>query len=285
MKIQFFAFLYRVLPKGLISRIMGGIARLRLPRFLLDSIINAYCANYRVNRDEMEVPPGGFVSFNMFFTRKLKKGVHTIDRGEYSVVSPVDGRVDQCGAIDGSAIIQAKGISYTVESLVPSGRAKDFMGGSFITIYLSPADYHRIHSPVTGKIDGYLHIPGKLFTVQKYMVDRMPGLFAKNERIITFITTGSGKTALCKIGALGVGRITLSYAAAMTNRFFRSHEEKYFDTTARIAVKKGDEVGLFNLGSTVILLFENGMVKFNPLPEGTRVRMGQKIGVMKKRGR
>jgi len=273
--------IFKYLPKGFISRVFGGVALIPLPEPVLKRIIDWYCAKFGVNLDEAVIPESGFRNLNEFFTRKLKNGARVIDKDAKSVVATTDSRVDQYGNITEERIIQAKGITYSVRDLIPSGEAEKYIGGKFITLYLSPGDYHRIHSPVAGKITGFFNIPGKLYTVQEYMVNNLPDLFAVNERLITYIKTTKGNVAVCKIGAINVGKISLSYDKAVTNKFIRKRYEHFYPEKERIPVKKGDELGIFNLGSTVIILFEKGMIDFRKLKYGQKVKMGEKIGTFK----
>ena len=270
--------IYKMLPKSLISRAFGYITRIPVPAFLLDPIIRAYSGKFGV-RDEYIRPAGGFRNFDEFFTRRLRDGVHAVENGTFAV-SPVDGRIDQSGEIRDAAIVQAKGIDYLLTDLLPSDTSRSFAGGSFMTIYLSPGDYHRIHSPVTGTITGWFNIPGALFSVQESMVLGLPGLFVNNERIVTYIETGAGLAAVCKVGALNVGRISLSYYDLHTNRLFRRRKEFFFDGSDRVPVRAGDELGIFHLGSTVILLFQKGMVRLDAFNPGDRIRMGARIGAL-----
>jgi phosphatidylserine decarboxylase len=271
-------YFFKILPTCLLSRVAGVIAQLHIPRFLLNAIINWYCKNYKVDREEYLTPESGFKNFDMFFTRKLKKGVHEIDKSKKSVISPVDGRIQEYGEIKGNSILQAKGIDYSLEELIPSDTAREFSDGSFMTIYLSPSDYHRIHSPVNGSIKGYYNIPGKLYTVQEYMVKGYKGLYSINERLISYIQTDNGLVAVCKIGALDVGRITLSYSDVVTNRAFRKREERLFQNDSTPLIKKGDELGIFHIGSTIILLFQKNTIEFARFKTGDRLRVGEVIG-------
>ncbi|MBN2040232.1 MAG: phosphatidylserine decarboxylase [Spirochaetes bacterium] len=270
-------YVFKIMPKGFISRIFGFLTRIRFPKFFLNYVIKKYCEGYKVNTEEINYPGKGFRTLDDFFTRKLKQGVHQVDSGRNSIVSPVDGRIDQFGKIDGNRIIQAKGIDYTVNALVPSDTAQRFIDGHFITLYLSPADYHRIHSPADGKITGYFAVPGKLFTVQEFLVNGIKGLFTKNERLISYIENRNTLFAVCKIGAMNVGRITLSYSGIVTNRFFRKREELFFKKDSQSDISRGDELGVFHLGSTIILLFQKDTVKFAEIETGQKVRMGQRI--------
>ena len=274
-------FFFKVIPKGMISRFFGYITRLRIHQYILAIIINWYCKKFGVKKDEILHPPGGFKTFDDFFTRKLKEGARRIDSSADAVISPVDARISYFGRINKKSIIQAKGIEYSLEALVPSAKAKEFIDGDFITLYLSPADYHHIHSPVDGNITGFFNIPGKLFSVQEFMVNGLRGLFSKNERVISYIKTGRGLVAVCKVGAMNVGRITLSYAGVVTNRTFRHRNEFFYPEKFCPHIIKGESIGTFHLGSTVILLFQKDMIKFEKLEIGKTVRLGQRIAVYK----
>lgn len=268
--------LFKMIPTCFLSRLAGYITRMPLPRVMLYPVIRWFTNKYGI-KNEYEIPAGGFRNFNQFFTRRLRPGVHTIDRAKDAVVSPVDARVDQYGPITGSTIIQAKGLTYTLEELIPSKTAASFRDGSFMVLYLSPSDYHRIHAPVSGSIIGWFHVPGRLFTVQEYFVQQLRGLFAVNERLISFIKAPAGLVAVCKIGAFNVGSMTLSYNRVRTNRFFRRRREEIFPASNTIAIRAGDELGMFNLGSTIVLVFQKDMVTLESFTAGDRVRVGQRI--------
>ncbi len=278
MKKQLLIFIFILLPKSILSRIFGVITRIPFPQWLLRIVIKKYSNAFKIKTDEYETPSGGFRNFDSFFTRELKKGIHTIDDDPTAVVSPVDARIDQYGQIDDGTIIQAKGIDYSLYDLVPSDQAKVFECGSFMTLYLSPADYHRIHSPVSGDITGYFHIPGKLYSVAEFMVQGLRGLFSKNERLISYIDTGKGQVAVCKIGAMNVGRMSISHAPVVTNRTFRRTKEVLYENALRPSIKAGEELGMFHLGSTIVLLFEKDYIRFIENNTGKTIRVGQKIG-------
>ncbi len=272
--------MFKLLPKSMFSMLFGWIALIPLPGAIMKGIIDWYCKKYGVIFEEAVVPEGGFRNLNMFFTRELKKGARKIDKSAGSVVAATDSRVDQFGNITKERIMQAKGITYSVRDLIPSSEAEKFIGGKFITLYLSPGDYHRIHSPVDGKITGFYNIPGKLYTVQDFMVKNLPDLFSINERLITYIKTKNGDVAVCKIGAMNVGKISLAYDDSVTNSLFGKRYEKIYDKSEMKSVKRGDEIGIFNLGSTVIILFEKGMINFSRLKYGQMVKVGEKIGTL-----
>ncbi len=271
-------FLFRIIPTNLLSRIFGIITDIPFPGFILNRVIDWYCNKFSVKKDEMLIPDEGFRTLDKFFTRALKPGVIIPDNSPDAIVSPVDARIDQFGKIETDSIMQAKGLDYTLKDLLPSSFAENFINGSFITLYLSPGDYHRIHSPVKGIVTGYNYIPGKLFTVQEYMAKGLPGLFSKNERLITYMDSSAGRIAVCKIGAMNVGRISHSFSDVVTNKTFRKKKEILFNKGNTSPVNAGDELGIFHLGSTVIILFERDSIEFSDFTEGNTVRVGQRIG-------
>ena len=273
--------LFKIIPKSALSMIFGWLTLVPLPEGIMTPLISWYSKKYGVILEEAVVPEGGFRNFNMFFTRELKKNARKIDKSAGSVVATTDSRADQFGNITKERIIQAKGITYSVKDLIPSPEADKFIGGKFITLYLSPGDYHRIHSPVDGKITGFFNIPGKLFTVQDFMVKNLPDLFSMNERLITYIKTTKGNVAVCKVGAFNVGKISLAYDNTVTNRLIGKKFEKIYTKNEFKPVKRGEEIGTFNLGSTVIILFEKGMINFSRIKQGQKVKMGEKIGTLK----
>lgn len=274
--------IFKIIPTRFLSRLFGWFTRIRLPNSLLNAIIRWYCRTYGVKTDEIRYPEEGFSTFNQFFTRQLIPGTHRIDPGTDSIVSPVDGRIDQFGSITGNTLLQAKGIEYSLEELLPNQKYHDFKDGNFVTLYLSPADYHRIHSPVSGTVNAYQVIPGALYTVQDWLVKRMPGLFTANERVVSYIHANRGRVAVCKVGAMNVGRISLSYADVVSNRsLIRKFREHEYTNGMGPVVAKGDELGIFQLGSTVILLFEKNTIELSSLKEGQKVRMGDAIGRFK----
>ncbi len=274
-------FLFKIIPTSLLSRIFGLICMIPLPSFIITRFIQWYSAKFNI-KNEYNEPSGGFPTINQFFTRTLKPGIHIINQSKNAVVSPVDARIDQYGTIDDNAIIQAKGISYSLNDLIPSKTADRFRNGTFMTLYLSPGDYHRIHSPVNGTITGYFNIPGKLYSVHEFMVKGIKNLFCLNERLITYIETPKGMAAVCKIGAMNVGKITLSFETVCTNKTFRKKNEFFYSSAFMPSINAGDELGRFNLGSTIVLIFEKGMVDFLPFKSATAIRMGTKIGTLKK---
>jgi phosphatidylserine decarboxylase len=192
------------------------------------------------------------------------------------VVSPVDARVASAGCSLEGRLVQAKGRDYTLAALLNDPvDGRRFEGGCYATLYLSPRDYHRIHSPLDGEIEGYSYIPGVLFPVNAPAVRSVPNLFCVNERLVTFLATRLGKIAVVKVGATCVGRIRAAYDDVVTNSGRKAERRRY---DRPIPIAKGAELGVFEMGSTVILLFEKGAVDLSSsLVEGARVRVGEEI--------
>jgi phosphatidylserine decarboxylase len=277
----FLIFFFHIIPKTFLSRIFGAFALTGLSRSLM---LEWFIKRFNINMSEVDVPDGGFSSMDAFFTRRLKPGVHAVDETPNALVSPVDARIAQFGPITGTRVMQAKDIDYLLADLIPNHMHHFFIDGSFVTLYLSPQDYHRIHAPVDGDVMGYLYVPGKLFPVAEFMTNGVHRLFCKNERLITFIQTPFGKCAVVKVGAMNVGRISVTYDGVMSNtRPFRKKQEHFYTAAMQPSFNRGDELGAFHLGSTVVLLFEKDMADFMILREGMRLRMGQKFGTLKKK--
>ncbi|MGK0700713.1 archaetidylserine decarboxylase [Priestia flexa] len=240
-----------LLPQNTISRGVGVFGRSSISR----RIIKPYSKIYRINLDEMNQPLDSYPNFTAFFTRTLKAEARKVAPNPYTLASPVDGKVAEYGDIKEGTLIQAKGIDYQVEQLLGCTKeeAEKFDGGTFLTIYLSPSDYHRIHMPLAGEVTKATYIPGRLFPVNRIGVEHVPGLFTKNERLVTYIDTKAGQVALVKVGAFIVGSVQVPYGNHTTNVKYG----KYYTTSVSNAFyEKGEEVGLFEFGSTVVLLFE-----------------------------
>ncbi|WP_027417201.1 archaetidylserine decarboxylase [Aneurinibacillus terranovensis] len=263
------------LPQNAISRLVGKAARSRISKYFIKPYISAF----KLDTSEMENPLKSYPNLAAFFTRKLKSGARPICSSPSSIASPVDGTVAQLGIIKQGTLIQAKNIHYTVEQLLGCSKEKAALydGGTFITIYLSPRDYHRIHMPIDGECNQYTYIPGRLFPVNTIGVNHVPGLFTKNERMITYANTQAGEVAIVKVGAFIVGSVKIAYSEHTTNQKQGKYVSVGIDPPA--CYKKGQEIGLFEFGSTVILLFEKGRMEYLPgIQEGKYLRVGEQIG-------
>lgn len=269
------------LPKNLVSRAFGVISEVELPRPVQGVVNQGFARLAGIDQREAEAPPGDYSSLNAYFTRRLRPEARPVQAGgPGDLVSPVDGKVGAFGKIEAGTLVQAKGRHYSLVDLVDSAEeAAAFEGGAFLTIYLSPRDYHRIHSPVTGPVEKVSYIPGHLFPVNGFAVKNIDELFAVNERLITYLNSKVlGRLAVIKVGATCVGKITLSFDSFVTNRAFRVREEIPLSQPPELAA--GDELASFNLGSTVILLMQGdrGFSFADHLSSGLVVRVGEVLG-------
>ncbi|MBP7484765.1 MAG: phosphatidylserine decarboxylase [Aquabacterium sp.] len=265
-----------ILPKQALTALAGKLANIR-GGGVTTSFIQWFAGKYGVNMAEAANPDfAAYPTFNEFFTRPLKAGARPM--AQTALVSPVDGAVSQLGAIKQDQIFQAKGHSYSTQALVggDADLASQFEDGSFATIYLSPKDYHRIHMPCDGRLTRMIYVPGDLFSVNPATARGVPGLFARNERVVCVFETATGPFVLTLVGATIVGSMaTVWHGVVNPPRTRQVREWRYEDQN--IVLKKGDEMGRFLLGSTVVLLFpKEGHVQFNPTWQATTpVRMGE----------
>ncbi|MBV6492823.1 MAG: Phosphatidylserine decarboxylase proenzyme [Turneriella sp.] len=281
--VKFAVLFLTVLPKNMVSKLNGFLAGLRLPRFIMTPIILAFARVYKINVQEAELEISDYESLNKFFTRALKNGSRLIDEKENVIISPVDGRLLIAGSLDKGQLLQSKGMQSSLQNLLGNNRYfQRFLGGCYMTIYLSPQDYHRIHSPVEGRILGYYYQPGKLFPVNNLAVNSINQLFSKNERLITYIETARGLVALVKVGATSVGKICVTYDPNIaTNRWIRLAKEHLYEE--EIYIRKGAELGRFEMGSTVMLLFEKDTVELLEFEEKQKMLLGQPIALFSKK--
>lgn len=258
-----------------VSRFVGQCADLELPPAVMRAVIRSYVRAWNVDLTEIAEPLESFRTFDAFFTRRLRPGARTVTPGPTTLVSPVDGRLVAHGTIERGELLQVKGVTYTVEALLDDpDAARRFHGGTYFTLYLSPRDYHRIHCPIDGEVLGYRYVPGRLFPVNRIGLEHVQGLFWRNERITTYLRTAIGQVAVVKVGATSVGRITVSYADVRTNDGVAEPQAIYYARPK--AINKGSELGVFHLGSTVVLLVEPPAVGLDPtLAEGRAMRMGE----------
>lgn len=242
------------------------------------AIIRWFIGRYGVNMDEAEnADINSYKSFNTFFTRALRDGVRPLSSAPF--ISPVDGSISQLGAISHDQIFQAKGHAYSTAALVGGDKdlAARFDHGSFATIYLSPRDYHRIHMPCDGRLMRMIYVPGDLFSVNPTTARGVPGLFARNERVVCVFETAHGPFILTLVGATIVGSMsTVWHGVVNPPRTGRLAEWRYDDR--QIELKKGEEMGRFLLGSTVVMLFPANILTFNPEWVAERaVKLGEKM--------
>jgi phosphatidylserine decarboxylase len=268
------------LPHHLLSRAMGRLTHCQKP-FVKDFLIQSIAKTYRINVTEAEQPDlKAYACFNDFFTRPLKADARPIARAADAVVSPADGFLSRAGLIEAGRIIQAKGMDYSVETLLggDAARAAPFMGGTFATIYLSPRDYHRLHMPLAGTLREMVHVPGRLFSVNDATARGVPNLFARNERVAAIFDTEAGPMALILVGAIFVASIETVWHGEVTPPTARQIRTWTYPE-ANIQLGRGAEMGRFNMGSTIIVLFGPDAVSWQPsLQPGQIMRMGEAIG-------
>ncbi|MBC8519582.1 MAG: phosphatidylserine decarboxylase [Gammaproteobacteria bacterium] len=278
-----FLLIVAALPHHLLSRIVHAITRSE-NRLLSQTLIRLACNLYKIDLSIAANPEiKSYRSFNSFFTRELNPTSRPFSGDATTLISPVDGTVSQQGEICQQAIFQAKGHSFNLTTLLGgiSERATPFMDGKFSTIYLSPRNYHRIHMPTDGTLREMIYIPGRLYPVNNPSTRTVPGLFARNERVATLFDTAAGPMAMVLVGALFVGSIETVWAGEITppgTKFV--HTWKYDgDGAESITLKKGEEMGRFNMGSTVILLFGKEAINFaDEFQSGLPLKMGESIG-------
>ena len=269
-----------LLPKQALTRFAGTVAGARGGQFTT-RLIRWFIGRYGVNMEEAAQPdPAAYASFNDFFTRALAPGARPLAASP--LVCPVDGAISQFGRIERDQIFQAKGHHYSTTALVGGNAAlaAPFTGGHFATLYLSPRDYHRIHMPCAGHLQRMIHVPGELFSVNPATARGVPGLFARNERVVCFFDGPVGPFVLVLVGATIVGSMATVWQGVINPpRPGRVREWLYGDTPVQLA--QGEEMGRFLLGSTVVMLFPAGPLHFNAAWQpGGPVRMGEAMAAL-----
>ncbi len=263
-----------LLPHKIISKIAHICAKCEVP-WIKNYLIRYFLARYDVNMHEaIQEDPFAYRSYNAFFTRHLNAN---------SITSPADGVVAQLGKINADKIIQAKGRYFSVQQLIADDAlANTFIDGNFATIYLAPKDYHRVHMPFAGQLQTMIYVPGKLFSVNNHAAENIPNLFARNERVVCIFKTEIGPMAVILVGAMIVGGMETVWAGQITPPHAKQISIVDYTKQAPIHLEKGQEMGLFKLGSTVIVLYQPNTVSWEPyLSNNVPVRFGQKIGVIK----
>lgn len=277
-KFLFILFQYLIPQHGL-SRLVGYFAASENTR-IKNTFITRFAAKYRINMAEaLEENPTAYPSFNAFFTRALKEGMRPVDSASNSLVSPADGAISQLGDIKQGRVFQAKGRDYSVTELLGGDAqlAEQFNDGHFMTVYLSPRDYHRVHMPIQGKLVKTIYVPGDLFSVNPTTAQNVPALFARNERLVCIFDTPVGQVASVMVGAMIVAGIETVWSGQVCPLPKKPQTVTF--SGSDILLEKGAEMGRFKLGSTVVLCLPKGSVEFNQeLCEGSALRMGEKIG-------
>lgn len=273
------------LPQGALSRAFGRLADVRIPRPLRRGVLGAFARGAGIDSGEAALPLTDYPSLDAFFVRALRPGLRAWPRSEDEAGSPVDGVVGQLGAIREGTLLQAKGRAYRAASLLDDAEAAlRYESGCFLTLYLSPRHYHRIHAPTSGRIVEARHVPGALLPVNDAAVRLVAELFPRNERLAAYLDGPLGRVAVVAIGAYNVGRISASFDPAWGGRAQRGSVTNRRGARAEtrgyapgLMVEKGAELMAFHLGSTVVLLFEQGVVLEPSLGAGAEIRLGARI--------
>lgn len=277
---RLFILLQHCMPQQLLSRLTGLLADIET-QWIKNFLIKTFIAQYKVDMSEAQYADAAqYTSFNEFFTRSLKSGLRPVDPAVSSIVSPADGVVSEAGLIDKTTLLQAKGQHYDLQMLLGGDAvlAKPFENGSFATIYLSPKDYHRVHMPAQGTLLKSIYVPGELFSVNQTTANYVPQLFARNERLICFFDGPNGAFVVILVGALIVAGIETVWSGQVAPK---SKTICTADYSQAITLNRGDEMGRFKLGSTVILLFpEKSAAWSDEIIAGHEVKMGSRIGSM-----
>jgi phosphatidylserine decarboxylase len=283
---RLFAWLQYALPHHLLAGAVHRVARIRA-RGIKNPMIRGFAWAFGVDWSEAESrDPDHYPTFNAFFTRSLKPGSRPIADGPGEIACPVDGRVSQAGRLEDGRLLQAKGRSYELGDLLGGDEqlARSLTSGGFCTIYLAPYNYHRIHMPCASVLREMIHVPGRLFSVNAATVANVPRLFARNERVVTTFDTDAGTMGLVLVGAMNVGSMGTAWAGDVTPAAARGPRRWSYgdDAPETVRFERGAEMGRFNMGSTVILLFERDRAEWRDfMKPGEAVRMGQSIGVLR----
>ena len=270
-----------ILPQHFLSRIVYALMRSET-KWLKNLLIHLISRMAGINYGEALSPdPADYVSFNAWFTRALKPGARVFDPAPDAFLSPCDGTISETGSLKENRILQAKGKEYSLRDLLANDPVcGELTGGYFSTIYLSPRDYHRIHMPLSGRLQRMIHVPGRLFSVAPYTVRQVPRLFARNERVISIFETDAGPLVMVLVGAMLVSSTETVWAGEVTPTKNKEVTVKEYPDE-EITLAKGEEMGRFNMGSTVILLMPPGALKsLASLGAGDAVRVGQKLGIV-----
>lgn len=274
----FFILAQFLLPHHMLSRLIGFLANCRWPWFK-NTLIKWFISTYDVNMEEAAEPnPQAYASFNNFFTRALKPDAREFPEHKQDVACPADGAISQVGDIENGRIFQAKGHNFSTRELLGGSQklAAQFEEGKFITIYLSPKDYHRVHMPLTGELKQMIYVPGRLFSVSPLTTNQIPRLFARNERMVALFETAQGPMAVILVGAMIVASIETVWAGPVTPPKRQLHNFQYGEA---IKLDRGDEMGQFKLGSTAIVLFGKDMISWDEkLQADQPVKLGEILG-------
>ncbi len=265
----------QALPRKRLSRALGALTSAPAPQPVIAAAIAAFVRIYDVDLSEVDIPPSGFRTFDDFFTRRLRDGARVVDPDPRALVSPADGRLEDLGEISADGSLTVKGRPYTAADLLgDSEAARRYQGGRYFIVYLSPRDYHRVHAPTCGDVQCVRYVPGTLYPVNRIGTDHLSQVFARNERL-AIVQEGAvhGTVTTIMVGAIGVGRIGLSFDDVQTNRGDTPGLRSYAD--APIPRDRGEELGAFHMGSTAIVMTPKACKLDLLVRPGTSIRMGE----------
>ena len=273
--------LWRLLPTRALSEAIGWGARRPIPLRVREPFLRQFGRLYAIAVEEAEKPLREYATLDDFFTRRLRDGLRPVDLAPGVVVGPADGVVVESGLVQEGRLLQAKGVLFGLADLLADqDAARRLDGGAYLITYLSPRDYHRVHASAAGRVLGWHHVPGTLFSVNARSVAGVPGLFASNERFVTLMDGEAGLCAVVMVAAVGVGHVTAAYDAEVTTHgpAFQTGvvRHKTFDPSPVLA--RGAELATFHLGSTTVVVFEPGRVLLDEQVAGAQSRMGRRIG-------
>ena len=272
-------FLFHLFPHHLVSQLTFWVTRLNSS--LKNPAIRIFIRKFNVDMSEaVHKNPEDYSCFNEFFIRALLPGAREITQKANSIASPADGRISQIASYVNDQAIQTKGIYFSMQQLL--GNVSEYgslhQDGNFVTIYLSPRDYHRVHMPVDGRLLEMIHVPGRLFSVAPYAADVINGLYSRNERVVSIFKTLAGYMAVIMVGAVNVSAISMAWEGMVTPPRKKTVDRKKYSD---IELKKGDELGVFNLGSTVIVAFESNSINWlSEIELQQAIRVGQSLGTI-----
>jgi phosphatidylserine decarboxylase len=268
-------------PQRALSEVIGWGARRSIPAALRARFLRSFAKQYGIDVTEAEKPLEEYGGLQEFFTRRLRPGVRPIAPAPNTVVSCADGTVVDSGVVTQGLLIDAKDAGFTLADLLADeAAAQRLEGGPYLVTYLSPKDYHRVHAPVAGDVLRWHHVPGRLFPVNSRSVVREPGLFSKNERFVTILEGEAGLCAVVMVAAVGVGHMVASYDSDVATHLagFSGGEPRHKELHPPVHLGRGGELGIFNLGSTTIVVFEASRVVLDSFAPGSTTRMGEAIG-------
>lgn len=280
MKDELKVLFHRLTPKYLVTKAAGAFASKDFGS-LTTNAIETFIKKYHIDMSEAaEENPAAYKTFNDFFSRSLKPEARPIESDPDAAVIPCDGTMSEEGNISYGRILAAKGVDYSLRAILGGSDqdAEAFKDGKFATIYLSPANYHRVHMPLTGRLKKMIYVPGKYYSVNPLYVKSIDNLYTKNERVISIFDTDYGQMAVIMVGATVVGSITTTWAGQITAVSGRSRKEFTYEADKAPIIKRGNEMGMFTMGSTVITIFSKGNTEFTKITEEKhKVKMGQML--------